>query len=276
MAPARGERPQVVQRCRVDETPDRFDPGDEGGDEDRGDHEQAGAALGALGSQQECDAERDGGQRVAEVVDEVREQRDGARQREHDGLRDRREAEDAQRQQHRAHAVARALDGLVHQAVRVAMGVVAVPSRAPVRRRPWLGLRELPLRDAAGEARTDMLDVRDGLFEQLADVVVVEVVDDPSAVALADDQPEVAQQPKLMRDRRRRHPHRLRELIDRAGAGVEAAQDPDSAGGGERLHRLSDHAREFGIEFCRVGLVSSVRHDASIAAQIFSYAGEST
>jgi hypothetical protein len=35
---------------------------------------------------------------------------------------------------------------------------------------------------------------------------------------------------------------------------------------------LSDHAREFGIEFCEVGLVSSVRHDPSIAAQVFRYA----
>ena len=43
-----------------------------------------------------------------------------------------------------------------------------------------------------------MLDVRDRLLEQLADVVVVEVVDDPSAVALPDDQPEVAQQAQLM------------------------------------------------------------------------------
>ena len=43
-----------------------------------------------------------------------------------------------------------------------------------------------------------MLDVRDGLLEQFADVVVVEVVDDPPAVALPDYQPEVAQQPKLM------------------------------------------------------------------------------
>jgi hypothetical protein len=52
-----------------------------------------------------------------------------------------------------------------------------------------------------------MLDVRDALFEQFADVVVVEVAEEPSAVALSDDQSEVAQQPQLMGDRRRRHAH---------------------------------------------------------------------
>ena len=54
-------------------------PATHGGGEDGGDHEQAGAALGALGPHQERDAQRDGGQRVTEIVDEVREQRDGAR-----------------------------------------------------------------------------------------------------------------------------------------------------------------------------------------------------
>ena len=43
-----------------------------------------------------------------------------------------------------------------------------------------------------------MLDVGDGLPEQLADVIVVQVVDDPAAVALPDDEAQVAKQAKLV------------------------------------------------------------------------------
>ena len=64
-------------------------------------------------------------------------------------------------------------------------------------------------------------------------------------------------------------PDRLGEFVDRARSGVEAAQDADSTRSGERLHGVSDHAREFGVEPRGVGLVSSVSHDASIAAQVF-------
>jgi hypothetical protein len=65
----------------------------------------------------------------------------------------------------------------------------------------------MPLRDATCESSADVLDVlgvRDGLLEQLADVVVVQVVDDASAVALADHESEMSQQTKLMGNRRRR------------------------------------------------------------------------
>jgi hypothetical protein len=53
----------------------------------------------------------------------------------------------------------------------------------------------MPLRDAASESGGDVLDVRDGLLEQLADVVVVQVVDDASAVALADHESAMSQLP---------------------------------------------------------------------------------
>src|SRR3954471_20043619 len=44
------------------------------------------------------------------------------------------------------------------------------------------GFGELPSGSGAGEAGADVFDVGDGLFEQLADVVVVEVVDDLAPV----------------------------------------------------------------------------------------------
>ena len=45
-----------------------------------------------------------------------------------------------------------------------------------------------------------MLHMRDDLLEHLGNVVVVQRVDDLAPVATADDQPEVAHQPELMRD----------------------------------------------------------------------------
>src|SRR4051812_6414855 len=60
------------------------------------------------------------------------------------------------------------------------------------------GFGEFGGRRGAREPGADVLDVRDGLFEQLADVVVVEVVDDAAPVAAPDDQAEVPQQPQLV------------------------------------------------------------------------------
>jgi hypothetical protein len=58
----------------------------------------------------------------------------------------------------------------------------------------------------AGEVK--VLDVRDGLVEELADVVVVEGVDDVASFAVPGYEAEVPQQTKLMRDGRGLHPHR--------------------------------------------------------------------
>ena len=60
-----------------------------------------------------------------------------------------------------------------------------------------------------------MLDVINRLVEQLGDVVVVQAVDDASAGASSRDEPEGAQQPKLMRDSRLRHSHILSKVVDR-------------------------------------------------------------
>jgi len=88
--------------------------------------------------QRERDAERDGGERVAEVVDQVGKQRDAAAHDEHGRLCERGESQDAEGERHRAYALTRALDALVNQAVGVAM-LEAGPARVAsgtVRRRP--------------------------------------------------------------------------------------------------------------------------------------------
>ena len=54
-----------------------------------------------------------------------------------------------------------------------------------------------------------MLDVGDGLLQQLADVIVVQRVDDAPSVAVPGDQPEMAQQAQLVRDGRALHADRV-------------------------------------------------------------------
>jgi hypothetical protein len=58
---------------RVDEALDRLVERDCGGDEDRQYDEEARELFAAKGAEEEGDAERDGGERVAEVVDQVGE-----------------------------------------------------------------------------------------------------------------------------------------------------------------------------------------------------------
>ena len=72
---------------RVDEAHDRHVERDAGGDEDREDDGEPGESLAADAPQEERDSERDRGERVAEVVDQVGEQRDRAREREDRELR---------------------------------------------------------------------------------------------------------------------------------------------------------------------------------------------
>jgi len=74
--PGERERKQMVDVVGVDEPVDGVGGGDAGADEDRGEDEVAGAFLGDERAQQERRAERDGGRCIAEVVDQVGEQRD--------------------------------------------------------------------------------------------------------------------------------------------------------------------------------------------------------
>ena len=74
----RGEHPQVGQVLRVDEALDRHVERDAGGDEDRENDREPGESLAAHAAQKERDPERDRGQGIAEVVDQVGQQRDRA------------------------------------------------------------------------------------------------------------------------------------------------------------------------------------------------------
>jgi hypothetical protein len=124
-----GEGEQVAGRARMDESADRLHAGDAGGDEDGGDDEQAREALGARRPQGEGNRQRDRGGGVAEVVDEVGEQGDAVGGNEDEGLGDRGRAEHAERERHRADALARALDARVDEPVRVGMRVGGVGRR---------------------------------------------------------------------------------------------------------------------------------------------------
>ena len=75
--------------------------------------------LGALRTKHKRDPERDSGQRVTEIVDQIGEQRDTARHHEHRRLDDRRHPEHREREQHRTQPLPRPLDALIYQPVRV-------------------------------------------------------------------------------------------------------------------------------------------------------------
>src|SRR5215208_2504801 len=82
------EGAQVRDVLRMDEPRDGLVAGDVGADEDREHDREAGPALRAGATKRERDAERDGGGGVADVVDEVGEQRDRARGDEDEDLGD--------------------------------------------------------------------------------------------------------------------------------------------------------------------------------------------
>ncbi len=109
----------------------------------------------------------------------------------------------------------------------------------------------------------------DGLLEQLADMVVIEVVDDLAALAASDDESEVAEDPELMGDGRGLHAHRGRELVDRGWAAVQRSEDVQPARGGERLHRLGDGLGEIGLELGGIVLVVALGHEMRIAERTF-------
>ena len=97
---------------------------------------------------------------------------------------------------------------------------------------------------APGQAESHVIDVPDDLFEQLGHVVVVQFVDDVSAVALAEDETEVAQQAKLMGNGGGLHPDGLRDLGHRRGPRVQSRKDAQPAGSRQRLDALGGCARE--------------------------------
>ena len=120
------------------------------------------------------------------------------------------------------------------------------------------------LRSACAES--DVLDVVDGLVEQVGDVGVVERVDDGPSAAVADDEAEMAEDAELVGDGRLFHLDRVGELADGSRRFAEAAEDADTARRRERLHRLCDLACESGVELRGRGdPMYSVSHRLRIA-----------
>ena len=74
-----GEHAQVVERLRVYEALDRLVERNTRGEEDRQDDEEAGQFLAPIGAKPKRDAKWHGGERIAEVMDHVGQERDRPR-----------------------------------------------------------------------------------------------------------------------------------------------------------------------------------------------------
>ena len=84
------------QLLRVDQSHDRLVEGDTRGDEDDEDNDKSGELLNAEGAQEEGYPERHRRQGIAEVVDQVGEERNRAGEHEDHRLHDRRNSEHAE------------------------------------------------------------------------------------------------------------------------------------------------------------------------------------
>ena len=124
---------------------------------------------------------------------------------------------------------------------------MAVTMPAVVRTSRAHAVPSLSLRDRLAVAEPEVLDVEDGLVEQLRDVRVMQPVDHLLAAALPDHQPHVPQLTQLMRDRRCLHRDRLGEFVHRARPRLQPGQDPHPARGGQDLHLLRDGPRKLAV-----------------------------
>ncbi len=127
-----GERPEVRELLGLDQPLDRLPEGEAGGDEDGEDDRVAGPSLGPPAPKQEGRADRDGCQRVARVVDEIREKGDASGEDVDSRLSAGRPAEDGEADGHGPQPRAGAEDRVIHEPVRVpAVGVAVVLAGAP-------------------------------------------------------------------------------------------------------------------------------------------------
>ncbi len=93
-----------------------------------------------------------------------------------------------------------------------------------------------------------MLDVGHRFLQQLAYVLVVKLIDDPSTIALSGHQAEVAKDAQLVGNGRGLHPDRFRKLADRAGTLMQLAEDPQTAWGRESVQGLGDLTCDIVVE----------------------------
>src|SRR5215218_7689221 len=105
----------------MDQALNRFIGCDTGGDEDREDDGEACELLYADGAEEKGDPERDGCERVAGVVDQVGEERHRAGEQEDGSLGESGQREYAEAQRHGPDPLARAEDGAIDEAARVAV-----------------------------------------------------------------------------------------------------------------------------------------------------------
>jgi hypothetical protein len=90
------ERPEMGERLRVDQADDALVQGNQCADQDREDDEESGKPLGSLASEYERDPEGHRRERVADVVDQVCEERDAVADDEDRQLCKRRGSENAE------------------------------------------------------------------------------------------------------------------------------------------------------------------------------------
>ena len=122
---ARGRKyPEVGELLRVDQPLDRLVQRDDRADEDRCNDRESCNLLAAKRAQEESDPERDRGERVAEVVNQVGEQRDASRQHVDRRLHERGCEENGERDRDCFDALPRANDGRVDKAVRMPVPTV--------------------------------------------------------------------------------------------------------------------------------------------------------
>lgn len=106
-----------------------------------------------------------------------------------------------------------------------------------------------------------MLHMGDGLLKQLTHMIVIQVVDDLTAVPMSDNEPKVPEQAQLVRDGRRFHPDGARQLVHGTRAVIQPSKDLQPARGGKRLHRLRHRLNELRIQIRRSMLIVAVSHE---------------
>jgi hypothetical protein len=109
----------------------RLDTGNTRADEDRRDDGEACTSLRELGAQSERDTERHGSQRVAEIVNQVSQQRDAATRNENSRLSDSGYTEHRERERDGANTLPRALDAVIHKTMRMPVRMVVIVGVRP-------------------------------------------------------------------------------------------------------------------------------------------------
>jgi hypothetical protein len=111
------------------------------------------------------------------------------------------------------------------------------------------------------------------LVEQHRDMAVVQAIEDRPPVPARRHEPQVTQDAKLLRGRRRGHSRALGKLGDAGLALAQRVQQPYARRRGERLHELGDGDRlglghrTLGPE---MGVLRGVGHDASLYPRTYA------